>query len=483
MASSVSVDRLIARIQRAVSECRLFSPGARILVACSGGADSTALLHILRRFPESWGLQLAVGHVHHGLRPEADEDAAFVQRLCAELGVPFYLERLTGLRAQDANLAARAREARYQALGRMAAAAGARVVATGHTLDDQAETVLLRLVRGTGVAGLGGIPPRRPLQPGVEVVRPLLWARREELRAFLSSLGSPWREDPTNADLTRQRNRIRHLVLPLLERENPRIREALAHLAEMVRAEEAWWEEQLETLRETLVVRKTEGALRVDRLGFQELAPALQRRLLRALAEELGVGADATFVHVEQIRRAVLRGETGREFTLPHGVRVRLAREVMMVDREDSPSLPPVEVPLPVPGEVISTELGLFVEARIEPVEGEGTARGEWEVELDPAVSERGLVLRNRRPGDRIRLRGGRRKVQDVLTEAGVPRWDRDGVGIVATRDGEVLWVIGYCAAAFPPSPGGRCLRMRAWRLEAGSGGSGCYNGAAGGGR
>ncbi|MDR5708213.1 MAG: tRNA lysidine(34) synthetase TilS [Armatimonadota bacterium] len=477
------MDRLVARIQRAVTECHLFPPGARILVACSGGADSTALLHILRRFPESWDLQLAVGHVHHGLRPEADEDANFVQRLCAELGVPFHLERLTGLRAQDPNLAARAREARYQALSRMAATVGASVVATGHTLDDQAETVLLRLVRGTGVAGLGGIPPRRPLRPGIEVVRPLLWTRREELRRFLSALGLSWREDPTNADLARQRNRIRHLVLPLLERENPRVREALAHLAEMVRAEEAWWEEQLETLREALVVRRAEDALRVDRLGLRELAPALQRRLLRALAEELGIGADATFVHVEQIRRAVLRGETGSEFALPGGVRARLAREVLILDRGSMQPPPAVEVPLPVPGEALSTELGLFVEARIEPVEGTGTARGEWEVELDPAVSERGLVLRNRRPGDRIRLRGGHRKVQDVLTEAGVPRWEREGVGIVATRDGEVLWVIGYCAAALPPSRGGRCLRMRAWRLEAGGGGSGCYNGAAGGGR
>lgn len=333
------------------------------------------------------------------------------------------------------------------------------------------------------MAGLGGILPLRPLRPGVAVVRPLLWTRRQELRAFLSALGLSWREDPTNADLARPRSRIRHLILPLLERENPRIREALAHLAEMVRAEEAWWEEQLETLRETLVARRGEGALRVDRLGFQELAPALQRRLLRALVEELGIGADVTFVHVERIRRAVLRGETGNEFILPHGVRVRVAREVLIVDRGDTGSRPPVEVPLPVPGEVLSTELGLLVEARIEPVEGAGAVQGEWEVELDPAVSERGLVLRNRRPGDRIRLRGGHRKVQDVLTEAGVPRWEREGVGIVATRDGEVLWVIGYCAAALPPSRGGRCLRMRAWRLEAGGGGSGCYNGAAGGGR
>jgi tRNA(Ile)-lysidine synthase len=483
MASSVSVDRLVARVQEAVTEYGLFPPGARILVACSGGADSTALLHALRRFPDSWGLQLAVGHVHHGLRPEADEDAAFVQELCARLGVPFHLERLTGLRPQDPNLEARAREARYQALGRIAQAVGASVVATGHTLDDQAETVLLRLVRGTGVAGLGGILPLRPLRPGIQVVRPLLWTRRQELRAFLSALGLSWREDPTNADLARPRNRIRHLVLPLLERENPRIREALAHLAEMVRAEEAWWEEQLETLRETLVVHRREDALRVDRLGFQELAPALQRRLLRALVEEVGIGSEATFLHVEQIRRAVLRGDTGNEFTLPRGVRVRVAREVLIVDRRDAGSRPPVEVPLPVPGEALSTELGLLVEARIEPVEGGETVRGEWAVDLDPVVSERGLILRNRRPGDRIRLRGGHRKVQDVLAEAGVPRWERDGVGIVATRDGEVLWVIGYCAAALPPSRDGRSLRMRAWRLEAGDGGSGCYNGAAGGGR
>ncbi len=479
----VSVDRLVARVEEAVREHRLIEPGARILVACSGGADSTALLYILRHFPDSWRLALAVGHVHHGLRPEADEDAAFVGRMAAELGVPFHLERLTGLAPEDPDLEARAREARYRALARMAEAVGASLVATGHTLDDQAETVLMRLVRGTGVPGLVGIMPRRPLCPGIEVVRPLLWTRRHDLRAFLETLGISWREDATNRDLSRQRNRIRHRILPMLEQENPRIQEALAHLADVVREEEAWWREQLEALQQTLVISRSSGEVRIDRLGFEELAPALQRRLLRSVLNELGTGPDASFAHLEQVRRAAARGETGKEFTLPHGVRVRVARDVLILAEEAPASCASVEVPIPVPGQAISTELGLLVEAAIEPEGDPGWGGGEWEVELDPAVAQQGLVLRNRRPGDRIRLSGGHRKVQDLLTEAGVPRWERDRVGIVATRDGEVLWVIGYRVALLPRARDGRCLRIRAWRLEAGGAAAGCYNGAAGGGR
>jgi tRNA(Ile)-lysidine synthase len=473
---------LVERVVREVTERGLFGRGARLVVACSGGPDSTALLHILHRFPEAWRLELVVAHVQHGLREDAEADAAFVGDLAQSLGIPVYVERLTGLDPSSPNLEARARTLRYEALSRIASRVGAPFVATGHTLDDQAETVLLRLVRGTGVAGLAGIAPRRPLEGGVEVVRPLLWTRREELRAFLQALRIPWREDPTNRDLGRQRNRVRHLLIPALERENPRVREALGHLADIVREEEAWWTDQLAALREALVVRQGDAEVRVDRIGFRELAPALQRRLLRELLGRVAEEAELSFAHVEGVREAAREATSGGEIELPGGVRVRLSRDLLILSGRPLAPPPRVEVPIPVPGRALSTDLGLMVEASLEPADRPVAGSGEWEVEFDPSVANRGLVLRNRRPGDRIRLRAGRRKLQDVLTDVGVPRWDRDYVGIVATQDGEVVWVIGYCAAVLPRPREGVSLRLRAWRLEAHGASEGrCYNGAAGG--
>jgi tRNA(Ile)-lysidine synthase len=418
-----------------------------------------ALVHLMARLAPAYGWSLAVGHVHHGLRASAQEDEAFVAGLARRLGLAFFARRLTGL--TPPNLEARARAARYAALADMAREAQAQAVATGHTLDDQAETVLLRLLRGTGVAGLAGILPRRPLSAEVDVVRPLLGCRRGALRAYLTERGERWREDETNLDLRRARNRVRTRVLPLLQAENPRFAEVLAQLAEVVREEEAVWAEWVARALQD-VVRTVEGGFRVDREGFLRLPPALQRRVLREL---LGRRREASFVHLEEARRLLHAGQPGREVTLPEGVRVRLESGSCWLGVPGT--VPEVQVPLPVPGRAVVPELGVMVEARLEPRDGEGP-EGRWEAELDPVWAEGALVVRNRRPGDRIRLRAGTRKLQDLFTDLRVPRWERDRVPVVATEDGQVLWVVGFrvSEAAKPEPAAPRRLRLRAWPLE-----------------
>ncbi len=459
-AATRTEDALLRAVRRTVEEYGLVPRGTRVLLACSGGADSVALVHLMTQLAPAYGWSLAVGHVHHGLRASAEEDEAFVVDLARRLGLAFFARRLAGL--APPNLEARSRAARYAALADMAREAQAQTVATGHTLDDQAETVLLRLLRGTGVSGLAGILPRRPLAAEVDVVRPLLGCRRAALRQYLTERGERWREDETNLDLRWARNRVRAQVLPLLHVENPRLVEALAQLAEVVREEEAVWAEWVaKALRS--VVRTAEGGFRVDREGFLRLPPALQRRVLREL---LGRRREASFVHVEEARRLLHAGQPGQEVTLPGGVRARLQHGTCWLGVPGT--VPEVQASLPVPGRAVVPELGVMVEARLEPPGGEGP-EGRWEAELDPAWAERALVVRNRRPGDRIRLRAGTRKLQDLFTDHRVPRWERDRVPVVATEDGQVLWVVGYRVSEAPkPGPAApRRLRLRAWPLEA----------------
>lgn len=419
-----------------------------------------ALVHLMAYLAPEYGWKLAVGHVHHGLRPSADEDARFVCDLARRLDLPAFTRRVVGL--GPPNLEARARAARYAALADMAREAQADAVATAHTLDDQAETVVLRLLRGTGVQGLAGILPRRPLAPGVEVVRPLLWCRREDLRRFLAEEGEDWREDETNLDPRWARNRVRARILPLLTSENPRLPEALAQLAEVVGDEEEVWREWVRQAARG-VARRADGGYRVDREAFLKLVPALQRRVLREL---VGSGGGSSFVHLEEARRLVRAGQAGQELTLPAGVRLRVESGTFWVGTPQD--VGSVQADLPVPGRAVVPELGVLVEAQL-AVEGEEATPGAWEAELDAAWARHRLVVRNRRPGDRIRLEAGSRKLQDLFTDRRVPRWERDRVPVVATGDGQVLWVVGFAvseAARARPGSGQR-LRLRAWPLEA----------------
>ncbi|MEM9882161.1 MAG: tRNA lysidine(34) synthetase TilS [Planctomycetota bacterium] len=199
--------------------------GAHLLVACSGGADSVALLravHLLHR-RRKWGLRLTVAHVNHHVRPaeECDGDAAFVERLAGELGLTFRLASAACLDVSGGNLEAAMRQARYDELQRLATSCGATYVATGHHADDQLETVLMALLRGTTGRGLRGIAPRRPLGAGVTLVRPMLDATHQQAETFLRGLGQAWREDATNADLSRTRARLRAEVLPVLREMRP----------------------------------------------------------------------------------------------------------------------------------------------------------------------------------------------------------------------------------------------------------------------
>jgi len=295
----------------------LISAGERVCVALSGGADSVALLLTLadaNRAKEPLGIVLSAVHVHHGLRgAEADADEAFVRELCERMSVPLVVERVDVVARQNEEregMEEAARELRYRLFWRLLAERRADVIATAHTLDDQAETVMMKLLRGAWTEGIGGIAPviERPANADqrsdgrVRVVRPMLGVRRAEVEAFLRDRGQAWREDATNRDVSLTRNRLRHELMPVLRGFNPEVDVALARLSDIARDEEAFWQAEVaRVLPQALlpgrpvrgggravstVTGNSSCAIEVERL--RAMTPALRRRVLRAAARSIG---------------------------------------------------------------------------------------------------------------------------------------------------------------------------------------------------
>ena len=295
-------------------------PGDRLCVAISGGADSVALLLTLHAANaakrDALGIGLSAVHVHHGLRgEEADADQRFVQELCAHLGVPLHLhlasipERVAENRAagNPETIEEAARAVRYDFFSSLIASGQADSVLTAHTLDDQAETVLIKFLRGAWTEGLGGIHPivlvNTPSRSG-KILRPLLQTRRHEVESFLHSLNQPWREDSTNTDTAFTRNRVRHELLPQLRLFNPSLDHTLANLAELAREEESRWQAELSRLLPQLLLPgkpvrgggravstaagQSNASVAVELERLRALDPALRRRVLRAAARQLG---------------------------------------------------------------------------------------------------------------------------------------------------------------------------------------------------
>ncbi|HYD40637.1 MAG TPA: tRNA lysidine(34) synthetase TilS [Anaeromyxobacter sp.] len=386
---------------------KLFGPGDHVLAALSGGPDSTALVAALAALRDAGALAaLSAVHVDHGLRPgAADVDAATAT--CRALGVP-----LTNVAVvvPPGNVQAEARRQRYAALRAEAARAGATRIATGHTRTDQAETVLLRLLRGAGARGLSGIPPRRGA-----IVRPLLDRSRAEVLAFLSTAGLAWREDPTNASPRYARNRVRHELVPVLAKLAPAAERAIARSAELLRADER-------ALSTRARAAAGDRGADVTRLRAEPLAVRrrIVRRLWRGAARaRAGRAAELGAEHVEEVLRLLRRGGTWR-LSLPGHVELR-HRDGRL---EAVPSAPqpyaPGLAPLPVagPGRFVVPGRALAVRVR---------ARR-------PELVPWPLELRTRRPGDRFRPDGGAggKKLKAWLIDRKIPRERRDGLLLLA---------------------------------------------------
>jgi tRNA(Ile)-lysidine synthase len=463
----------------------LLKPGMRLAVALSGGADSVALLRILVARSAELGLVLHAAHLHHGLRGvEADGDLEFCRELAARLGLPFQEARVDTAREALADpktlnaietskpaesIEEAARRLRYAWFWKLMAAGEVDTIATAHTLDDQAETVLAKFLRGAWTEGLAGIAPRLKTARAGEIIRPLLAATHSENESYLRALGQDWREDSSNRNLTFTRNRIRHELLPLLESWNPRLREHMAQMAALARDEEAWWQAELARVAPQLLLpgRPVRGGGRAAGVGLGSdmaievsrlvaLAPALQRRLIRYAAERFGAALD--FSATESIRSLALSGRAGQKIALSHGLLAeRTARELRLSISHGPPpkgERPEAQTPaheVAIPGEIDAPAFGLRLRIEFRGQAGEAV-RGEVRDSAAAGATSNGrggpaartATLRNWKPGDRVTLRhsSGPRKVKEVLERLRVTGTDR-ALWPVLEVDGQIVWMRG----------------------------------------
>lgn len=430
-----------------VRERSLFRPGHALILSLSGGPDSTTLAHLLAGIRDDWRLRLGALHVNYGLRGEESEgDESFVRALCDSLRIDLTIRNsgaVAGLRGESLQMAAR--RIRYAYLEEERAGAGADRIVTGHNRDDRAETVLLNLFRGAGPRGLGAIPYRRG-----RVVRPLLDAGRAEILRDIAARGGEYRTDRTNRETLYDRNRIRLEILPLAERTLGRnVGASLARAADVFADVEDFLDDEAAEWLEAAADRSAPGTLRVPAAELALLPRALGRQVVRAaIREAAGSLVEVRFDHVERVLRLAGEGGSGK-VPLPVGGEARReGGRLVLGPPTEGP--PPFDVPLPLPGAVSLPGRQRVTCRFVSPSEmtGDPEEFGPDTGHFDADRISPPLILRSRLPGDRFRPLGapGSRKVQDLMVDRKVPRPLRDGVPILADREG-ILWVCGLAVA------------------------------------
>lgn len=445
MAKRETLGRLQRLVTSTIIEHRMVEPGDRVLVALSGGPDSTALLAILADLRLEFACDLVAAHLDHGIRgPAAELDRQTAAATAARLDVPFHWARVE-LSSSSPNLEARARVARYEFLDHVARTTGCRRIATGHTEDDQAETVLMRLIRGAGVAGLGGIPPVRDGR----IIRPLIRCSRAALLSYLANRGLAYRCDESNLDPRFVRNRVRHEILPLLESLNPACRKAIARSARSARAARQALEALFGELATAAIT--AEGHLRLDammELGADERAEMLRLWLARGLGGLEGIASS----HIRAALALSDRCHPSGLIDLPGGWQIERIYDqlCLLAPHPEESWAEPVEVcregDLSLPG--------WEFRARTSPPEEECELAdlSPWTFHADADRLAGPLRLRPACPGDRLVPFGmtGGRKLQDIFVDRRVPRRQRWGRPVLEA-EGQLVWVPGVVRAAHAP--------------------------------
>ena len=497
---------LTERLLKTIRKQQSIRAGDRLAVAVSGGADSVALLCLLLELRSELGTVLSVAHVNHKLRgEEADEDERFVAKLARQHGLELHAceasvdgSHTSGV---SSGIEAAARELRYSFFRQLAREAGVTKIATAHTLDDQAETVLMRMIRGSGVRGLGGIHPRIVVEDedgefSGEILRPLLAIRRRELEQYLNDIGQTWREDSSNAEDRFTRNRVRKLVVPLLEHEfNPAVAENLAELAEIARGEQDYWDNEVSGWLGTTVqwsepdwaraasqsatlvqiaplsgkasvcsdeheppsdirsrIDNAHGLVMnasVSRIWFLGEPVAVQRRLVKAVGEHARIPLE--FKHIEEILRAAAADEaSGKELSLPLGWKLVVEPEQLAFvtpDLRDAVAPKDYEYELRVPGEVMVYEAGSSIEVLLVPAGAE--AGYNLDHLLDSLSLPGPLRVRNWRPGERFWPAHTKspKKIKELLQERHIAQPQRRLWPVVVSGN-EIVWMRGFSPPA-----------------------------------
>ena len=457
MTSSDTV--LLSRVERTVSRQQLFQPGDTLVVALSGGADSTALLDLLAKLPH-YNLHLIAAHLNHCLRgTESDTDEEFCRLVAVRQGIPFEARRIdvkTLAEVSRLNLEDAGRRARIEFLDEVCSKYGATAVALAHHADDQAETVLMRLLRGSGMTGLSGMAYRNARG----YVRPLLDITRSDIEQYLRARGLKWREDASNGETIYLRNRVRHKLLPILEKYNPAIRSCLATTASIISGDEALLEELTERVfAESFLVEDGRAVCSIGQL--RTLNPALRRRVLRhAFKQVSGTLEGVSVRHIDAISDLIDSDRPNSRIALPQAVAVVREYDKMVFMYSD-------ELALETDFELLIAEPGIYrlpcggslvvelINVVTLPVDS-GTAC----FDLDKIPFP--WLVRTFRPGDRIVPFGmsGRKKVKDVFIDRKIPVSERRRIPLLFCGD-DLVWIAGVCASELSRINAGSAANVR----------------------
>ena len=432
----------------------LLRAGDRVGVAVSGGADSVGLLRMLLELRQELGIVPSVVHLNHSLRgAESDADEHFVRELAQENGLEFFAETcdIKEYAGQHKlTLEAAARELRYKFFERLLCDGKVAKIATAHTLDDQAETVLLKMLRGAGTRGLAGIYPKLIIpqpavdsstqrsvhssQPEKSIIRPFLAIRHAEVENHLRDLSQPWREDSSNRDLRHTRNRIRHEVLPLLQALNPAVRETLSEVAEIARAEESYWSQEVLRLLPLATASLDRGGIQIGGPVYHEAPLALKRRLVRAAAHSIGL--DLEFRHIDTL---LTEQNRGRMQLSANWAALQDADKIQI--EPTSPAPANYEYRLPLPGETVVPELESVFHAGFSPAPCDGSERNL----ADSRAVTSPLVIRNWRPGDRFWPAHSKQesKVKELLQDRHITGDVKKQWPVIACGN-KVIWMRGF---------------------------------------
>jgi tRNA(Ile)-lysidine synthase len=446
---------LLNQMVRTVKQRALFSPGQHLLVAVSGGADSMALLSLLHQLAPSWRLSITVVHFNYGLREgESDADESFVRTWCDERRIPLIVQRpVLPKRRGTSSLQAAAREVRYAAMQQVAYDIGADRIVVGHTANDQAETMLMWMLRGAGLSGLAGMPYVRQRI----IVRPLLASTREDVLTYLQQKGLSYRCDSSNEKPLYHRNRIRKEIMPALTRLRPAAVRVLQRQADVLRDDEAYLEQMAGGLVPSLVRDDEEGHQRFDREGIAAIPVALQRRLIRMVLRKCDEQKRAPSLRVvETVRHFLLKGRPGARLTMRSGLLIQRRKYAeltrpqcrRLVDSPDVDRGSTAELPLMVPSVAYWGRRNYRFEVQLMTRDEAAhlpPTRSVSRALFDAHRFSKPLVVRGWKAGDRFcpqGMKGRTKKLQDLFTDLKVGREERREVPLFVAPEG-ILWVVG----------------------------------------
>ncbi len=441
--NTMKADDLLNKAEQTILNNSLIAEGDSVLVGFSGGPDSTCLLYLLHAVKEKYQLQVSALYINHNLRPvEVPTEIAFCRKCCEGLGIPFLVESIDVVsycKEHRMNKQEAARELRYQVFGKAAAELRANKVALAHNSDDQAETLLMRLVRGAGPTGLSGIPIKRD-----NIIRPLLETGREEIERFLEIRTIVPVTDSSNLKEDYFRNMIRKRLMPMLKQANPNLLQSLTHTMDILREEERYFGILVTKTLMKLISRKSQKRIELFLSPLEAMEVVILRRVLRRAISETEGLRGISFRHIEYIIALIRNGKNGDRLVLPKNIRVIKEYALLVITSEEPVRI--AEYTLDLPGKAVIVNARYVVTAEVEET-AKQFGDGKLSVLLDAEKMKFPLTVRPRRPGDYFYPMGfGRKKkLQDFFVDMKVPRDERDSIPIVAFGD-DIVWVAGYRA-------------------------------------